>query len=60
VEPWTYLRRPLFSTSIFEFKYLINQASRLSQFGRAPSSKKIFLTFIPLQSNPSMPIVALP
>jgi hypothetical protein len=25
-----------FSASIFEFKYLINQASRLSQFGRAP------------------------
>jgi hypothetical protein len=45
VEPWTCLRRSLscpnfdhhlFSASISEFKYSINQASRLSQFKRAP------------------------
>jgi hypothetical protein len=43
-EPWTCSRRPrsypnsdhLFPASISKFKYSINQASRLSQFGRAP------------------------
>jgi hypothetical protein len=33
----------LFPASIFEFKYLINQASRLSQFGRAPFLKEDLL-----------------